>query len=144
MPEGIATAPRPRGLGLVLRYTAFAALAAAVNLLVQVACMALYQGQQALLLAMAAGTAAGIAPKFLLDKYWIFYDRAPGRARSLWQFILYGLLSVVTTLLFWVFEIAFHWLGDGGPLRYLGAALGLGLGNWVKYHLDRRLVFGGR
>jgi putative flippase GtrA len=135
---------RPRGLSLVLRYAAFAAFASGVNLLVQVAVMALYQGPQALLLAMAAGTVAGLVPKFLLDKYWIFDDRAPGRARGLRQFILYGLLSVATTLIFWVFEVAFHWLGDGGPLRYLGAALGLGVGYWVKYHLDRRLVFGGR
>jgi len=145
MADGSAwTAARPRGLSLVARYAAFAAVASAVNLLVQMAVMAVLQGPYALTAAMAAGTVAGLVPKFLLDKYWIFDDRAPGRARGLRQFILYGLLSVVTTLLFWAFEIAFHWLGDGGPLRYLGAALGLALGYWSKYHLDRRLVFAAR
>ncbi|MBP0443890.1 GtrA family protein [Roseomonas sp. SSH11] len=141
MLDGILAA-RPRGFSLAARYVAFALLASTLNLLVQMAVMGLYHGPWALLLAMAAGTAAGLAPKFLLDKYWIFYDRAPGRLRGLRQFILYGLLSVVTTLLFWAFEITFHWLGDGGPLRYVGAALGLGLGYWAKYHLDRHMVFG--
>lgn len=142
MSETLA-ARRPGGLPLVLRYTAFALLAGATNLAVQAAAMALYQGPYALVLAMVAGTIAGLVPKFLLDKYWIFYDRAPGVARGFRQLILYGLLSVVTTLLFWVFEVVFHWLGDGGPLRYVGAALGLGLGYWLKYQMDKRWVFGG-
>lgn len=137
------SARRPGGLPLVLRYTGFALLAGATNLLVQMASMALYAGPHALVVAMVAGTIAGLLPKFLLDKYFIFYDRAPGVVRGLRQLILYGLLSVVTTLLFWVFEVAFHWLGDGGPLRYLGAALGLGLGYWLKYRMDKRWVFNG-
>ncbi|MFC7539693.1 hypothetical protein ACFQU2_09835 [Siccirubricoccus deserti] len=56
------TAARPRGASLVLRYAAFAVFASGVNLLVQVAAMALYQGPYALLLAMAAGTVAGLVP----------------------------------------------------------------------------------
>ena len=142
MADGTTLAQQPRSLPLILRYTAFALFAAALNLLLQMTSMALYQGPQALLLAMCIGTIGGIVPKFLLDKYWIFYDREKRSVRGLRQFILYGLLSVATTLLFWIFELAFRWLGDSGPLRYIGA--GLGLGYWAKYHLDRQLVFDGR
>lgn len=137
------TAAPPRGLPLALRYACFAVVASAINILVQMSVMALYQGPFALSSAMVAGTLAGLVPKYVLDKHWIFYDRSVGPARDLWQFVIYTLLSIVTTLLFWAFEFAFHWLGEGGPLRYLGAALGLGLGYWAKYHLDRRLVFQG-
>ncbi len=142
MPHGSTLAARPRGHSLVARYVAFAIFASGVNLLVQVGAMALYHGPHAVLLAMTAGTISGLAPKFLLDKYWIFHDHAPGRLRGIKQFTLYSLLSIVTTLLFWATELLFHWLGGGGPLRYLGAAIGLGLGYWAKYHLDRRFVFG--
>ena len=78
----------------------------------------------------------------MLDKVWIFYDRSASPVRDLRQFVLYKLLSVVTTVLFWAFEFAFHWLGGGeATRRYLGAVLGLGY--WAKYHLGRRLVFQG-
>ena len=139
----LARAAPPSGVPLALRYACFALVASAVNIGVQIGLLGLYGGPFALTAAMAAGTLAGLVPKYVLDKIWIFHDRSAGVARNLRQFIVYTLLSVVTTLLFWAFEIAFHWLGDGGPLRYLGAALGLGLGYWAKYHLDRRLVFGG-
>lgn len=141
MSGALAKTAAPSGLPLALRYVCFAAVAGAVNIVVQTGVMALHEGPYALAGAMAAGTVAGLVPKYVLDKRWIFYDRPASPARNLLQFTVYSSLSVVTTLLFWAFEIAFHWLGDGGPLRYLGAALGLGLGYWAKYHLDRRLVF---
>lgn len=143
MSDVLARTAAPTGLPLALRYLCFAAVAGAINILVQTGVMALYEGPFALAVAMAAGTVAGLVPKYVLDKRWIFYDRSASPTRNLRQFIVYSSLSVVTTLLFWIFEIAFHWLGDGGPVRYLGAALGLGLGYWAKYHLDRRLVFTG-
>jgi len=145
VPSALArTAAPPQGLPLALRYACFAVIASAINILVQMAAMALHQGPSALTVAIVAGTLSGLVPKYVLDKVWIFYDRSASPLRNLRQFVLYTLLSVVTTVLFWAFELAFHWLGGGeATLRYLGAALGLGLGYWAKYHLDRRLVFQG-
>jgi len=56
-------------LPLALRYTCFAAFTSAINILVQGCVMALHQGPFALTGAMAAGTLAGLVPKYVLDKY---------------------------------------------------------------------------
>lgn len=128
-----------RGVSLVLRYSLFAAIATAVNLAVQAGTLALYAGPFHLMLAMALGTVAGLVPKYLLDKRWIFADAEAGHAR---KFTLYTLMAVATTLVFWLTEILFDRIGRGGPLHYVGALIGLALGYWLKYRLDRRFVFG--
>jgi putative flippase GtrA len=133
---------RPTGASLAIRYTAFATLATLVNLGVQAGVLGLYDGFLHLELAMACGTVAGLVPKYLLDKRWIFVDRSSGLDTHARKFTLYTLLSVVTTLIFWVTEFVFDRIGHGGPLHYVGAVIGLAIGYWTKYHLDRRLVFG--
>jgi positive regulator of sigma E activity len=51
-------------------------------------------------------------------------------------------MSLVTTSIFWVTEFAFDRIGHGDFLHYVGAVIGLCIGYWVKYHLDRRYTFG--
>lgn len=131
-------ANRPRGAALALRYSAFAAVATLINLGVQAAVLGIYAGPFHLMVAMAAGTVAGLVPKYMLDKIWIFADRDGGHAT---KFTLYTLMAVATTLVFWATEFLFDRLGNGGPLHYLGALIGLALGYWLKYRLDRRFVF---
>jgi putative flippase GtrA len=120
---------------LVARYSAFAAIATAVNLATQHACLTLATGLPA---AMAAGTVAGVAVKYTLDKRWIFYDATTGAAANSRKLALYSTVSVFTTLLFWATELIFMAL-FAAPL--LGAAIGLSLGYAAKYRLDRRYVF---
>jgi putative flippase GtrA len=132
---------QPEGVALVLRYAAFAAVATAVNLLVQAVILSLYAGRLHLLLALLAGTIAGLLPKYLLDKRWIFDDRSAGLDTHARKFTLYTLMSLGTTVIFWATEILFDRLGGGGRLHYLGAVIGLAIGYWAKYHLDRRITF---
>jgi len=132
---------RPRGNDLVLRYAAFAAVSTLVNLSFQVLVKFAYHGPYSTTLAMVVGTVAGLIPKYLLDKWWIFNDQATGLESEARKFTLYVLLAVFTTCIFWVTEYLFDWLGGGGPLRYVGAIVGLGLGYWMKYRLDREFVF---
>ncbi len=90
---------------------------------------------------MVTGTAIGLVVKYLLDKRWIFDDRATGLAAHGRRFSLYTAMGLVTTAIFWATETAF-WLTWGTHLaREVGAVLGLAVGYWVKYHLDRRFVF---
>jgi putative flippase GtrA len=132
----------PRGATLALRYACFAAICTAINIAVQAASMAVYDGRMALTLAMLLGTIAGLVPKYLLDKRWIFNDRSQGLQSHGRKFTLYTLMSVATTLIFWVTEFAFDRIGHGDGLHYLGAVIGLAIGYWVKYRLDRRFTFG--
>lgn len=91
---------------------------------------------------MLCGTAAGVSPKYLLDKRWIFADPSAGIVRHARKFTLYVVTAVVTTLLFWATEFAFDRVGSGTYWRYVGAVIGLAAGYWTKYHLDRRYIFG--
>ena len=50
-------------------------------------------------------------------------------------------MGVVTTAIFWGMELTFNAIDSGNRSRFLGAVLGLAIGYFVKYHLDRRFVF---
>lgn len=133
-----AAAPAPV---LVLRYALFAILSMAANLAVQAGVFHLLPAG-GLLPAMAAGTVAGFALKYGLDKVWIFADPFEGHARELRKMVLYGLFSVATTCIFWGFEAIAWFVWRTEAAKYAGAILGLCLGYGVKYLLDRRFTFG--
>lgn len=125
---------------LILRYAIFAVVAVVVNLAVQRGVLAMSFG---LLAALAAGTAAGLVVKYLLDKVWIFDDRAAGLAAHGRRFTLYTLMGVATTAIFWGVESAAWAIWRTDAAREAGAVLGLAIGYVVKYRLDRRFVFHG-
>lgn len=125
---------------LILRYAIFAVVAVVVNLTVQRGVLAMSFG---LLVALAAGTAAGLVVKYLLDKVWIFDDRAAGLAAHGRRFTLYTLMGVATTAIFWGVESAAWAIWRTDAAREAGAVLGLAIGYVVKYRLDRRFVFQG-
>ncbi len=122
-------------------YALFAALATAVNIASQWACLALYRGPLALPLAMACGTATGLALKYALDKRWIFRDPGTGLALHARKFTAYTIMGVITTAIFWATELAFDAASPNGRLRFVGAVIGLAIGYAAKYRLDRRFVF---
>ncbi|KAF0676784.1 GtrA family protein [Profundibacterium mesophilum] len=126
---------------LALRYAGFALAAAAINLGTQRAVLAQADGWAIFALALGLGTIAGLVVKYGLDRRWIFGARPLGPLAEGHRFGLYSATGGLTTALFWASETLFWviWQTDG--MRELGAALGLGGGYWLKYHLDRRFVF---
>lgn len=126
---------------LVLKYTAFAALAIVVNLLTQKIALYLYTEVYSLYLALFLGTGAGLLVKYFLDKYYIFYYQTKNFQQDFRKFILYSIMGIVTTLIFWGSELLFNNLIYTNWAKYLGGALGLVLGYFVKYQLDKRFVF---
>lgn len=129
------------GLGLVLRYGAFAAVAVAANLAVQRAILSLGTAPGYFLAALAGGTLVGLVVKYLLDKRWIFFDRETGLGHHRRKFGRYAGIGLFTTAIFWAFETLFWLIWHSTAMRELGAILGLCLGYLVKYQLDRRYVF---
>ena len=126
------------------KYILFAAIAGAVNLSVQAILDRAYQGVFSVYMSLLAGTLVGLVVKYFLDKRFIFFDPTRGVVRRGWQFLRYGLTGVLTTTIFWGMELgAFHLFRDR-PARYVGGALGLAIGYWLKYQLDKRVVFVGR
>ena len=125
---------------LAARYVAFAAASTVVNLGVQHLSLAVYRGPLAVWTSIVAGTGIGFLCKYVLDKRFIFLD-ATAAAREAGRIALYGATGVVTTLLFWTCELGL-WRAVGADWgRDLGAVIGLSIGYWAKYQLDRRFVF---
>jgi putative flippase GtrA len=119
-------------------YLLFAGVATVANLAAQELFLRL---SGSLALAILAGTAAGFATKYVLDKKWVFADRYTTHSHELRKVTLYGAFSVVTTLVFWLFEVAFWMAWHTDIAKYTGAVLGLAVGYAIKFVLDRTFVF---
>lgn len=130
-------------MDLIVRYSLFAALAIAVNLVSQEVVLQIYAGQFDITLSIFAGTGAGLITKYYLDKNYIFFFQAANLKKNSKVFFLYTLMGILTTLIFWSFEVGFQIIFQSKTMRYLGAGLGLIVGYYIKYRLDRRFVFVG-
>ncbi|MBF0308719.1 MAG: GtrA family protein [Magnetococcales bacterium] len=122
-------------------YTLFALVATGINLGTQWLTIQLYQGPFFLYLAMGTGTGSGLVAKYLLDKRFIFRFQTRSLQDDARKFLLYSAMGLITTALFWAMELLFHHFIDHPGAKYLGGAIGLGLGYLIKYHLDKRFVF---
>jgi len=128
-------------LKLVLKYSSFAVLAIAVNLAFQYISFIFYSGAAVLYIAMLVGTFFGLITKYILDKKYIFYHMPKNKKDDVQKFMLYSLMGVFTTIIFWGTEILFDTLISADYAKYLGAIIGLSIGYVVKYFLDKKFVF---
>jgi hypothetical protein len=126
---------------LALSYAAFAAIATVANIGAQDLVVQAYGGRYSILASVVIGTVVGLIVKYNLDKRYIFGFRTKSIAHDTQTFILYTLMGVVTTAIFWGFEFGFNAVFAGKEMRYAGAILGLAIGYIAKYQLDRRYVF---
>ena len=126
---------------LVVRYTVFAVIATIANLGTQRLVLMAGDGAGAFIAAVGAGTLVGLVIKYALDKRWIFYDMSTGAAAHGRKFMLYTVMGLATTAIFWGTETAFWLIWNTDLMRELGAVIGLSIGYVVKYNLDRRFVF---
>ena len=126
---------------IALVYALVSALATATNIGTQAVSMWAYSGAYAVAVSVLAGTAIGFPIKYVLEKKHVFSFKADNLGHDTRLFILYGFMSVFTTAIFWGVEFWFHHLFGTNAMRYLGGAIGLTLGSYIKYHLDKRFVF---
>jgi putative flippase GtrA len=126
---------------IAAKYALFAILATISNIGAQRLLFLLYDGRFAIYIAMVLGTSTGLIIKYILDKRYIFYYKTESIRGDLRKFILYSLMGVVTTLVFWITELVFDFFFAFDEAKYLGAVLGLSLGYTLKYFLDKRFVF---
>lgn len=122
-------------------YALVSALVTVANIGTQALSMSIYNGAYAVPLSVLAGTATGFPIKYVLEKKYVFDFKADNLGHDTRLFILYGFMGVFTTAIFWGIEFAFHHLFGTDAMRYLGGAIGLTIGSYIKYHLDKRYVF---
>ena len=128
---------------LVLKYSLFALIATIINLFTQFISLAIYSQDFSLYIAMFFGTLTGLIAKYILDKKYIFYYVVKDKKENSQKFILYSIMGVFTTLIFWGFEIGFDYIFDSEIAKYIGAIIGLSIGYITKYFLDKKFVFKG-
>ncbi len=126
---------------IALVYTLVSAFATVANIGTQALVIWLYVGSYAIEISVLLGTAVGFPIKYVLEKKYVFYFKADNLRHDTRLFILYGVMGVFTTAIFWGIEFAFHHLFGTDAMRYLGGAIGLTVGSFIKYHLDKRFVF---
>ena len=125
---------------MFVRYILFAVLATLVNLGTQEMTIRIAPVAP-LTSSIIMGTAAGFILKYVLDKKWVFDDDYGGHRQEFQKIALYGVFSVLTTLVFWGSEVAFWMIWQTDLAKYTGAVLGLAIGYAAKFILDRTYVF---
>ena len=138
--RGFAARPTLSAHVIFLRYILFAFLAGCCNLAMQDVVLRIF-AEASIAASLLAGTASGFLVKYILDKTLIFHDKYRSHSVEMRKIVISGLFSVGTTLLFWSIELSFWYMWGTSEAKYIGAAIGLALGNWLKYWLDRSWVF---
>jgi putative flippase GtrA len=126
---------------LVTLYALFAGIAILANIGLQKLFLMVYPGPFAVPLSVFFGTGGGLVVKFLLDKVWIFRYQHRDLSHGIKSFMLYTVMGLVTTAVFWGFEFGADAIFHTEAARFIGGAIGLAIGYVVKYRLDKKYVF---
>lgn len=126
---------------LALNYTIFAILATIANIGSQDISIRLYDGPYGIPLSVLVGTFVGLLVKYILDKKYIFRYQVRDIGHDTHLFMLYTIMGIITTAIFWGFEFTFEYIFNDKLLRYTGGVIGLAIGYIIKYQLDKRFVF---
>ena len=126
---------------IAIFYTLFAVVSTAINIGSQMVSIWIYKGPFSVEISILVGTVMGLPLRYFLEKRYIFNFTSKNLVHDGKLFIFYSAMGVITTLIFWGTEYAFHLIYDTDVMRYLGGAVGLSIGFYVKYQLDKRYVF---
>ncbi|SDQ95249.1 GtrA family protein [Paraburkholderia tuberum] len=126
---------------LVIFYAIFAAVSIAANIGLQKLSLITYSGAFSVPLSVVVGTGGGLVVKFLLDKLWIFRYQHRDLSHGVQSFLLYTVMGLATTAIFWGFEFGADAIYHSEPARFTGGVIGLVIGYIVKYRLDKKFVF---
>jgi len=126
---------------ITVLYMLFAASSTVINIGSQILSIWTYKGSFAVEISILVGTAAGLPLRYFLEKRYIFAFTSKNIAQDGRLFVLYSAMGVITTLIFWGTEYAFHLIYDTEVMRYVGGVIGLAIGFFVKYQLDKKYVF---
>jgi putative flippase GtrA len=128
-------------ISIAVLYSLFAVFSTAINIGAQMLSIWTYTGPYAVEVSILIGTAAGLPLRYLLEKRYIFAFTSNNIAHDGQLFVLYSFMGVFTTAIFWGVEYAFHLVFATDTMRYVGGMVGLAIGFYVKYQLDKKFVF---
>ncbi|MDA9088232.1 GtrA family protein [Amylibacter sp.] len=126
---------------IAVLYSLFAVLSTAINIGSQMLSIWIYKGPLSVEISILVGTAMGLPLRYFLEKRYIFNFTSRNLVHDGQLFVFYSVMGVITTLMFWGTEYTFHLIYDTDVMRYLGGIIGLSIGFYVKYQLDKKYVF---
>ena len=126
---------------IAVLYTLFAVFSIVINIGSQMLSIWAYRGTYSVEVSILVGTAAGLPLRYFLEKRYIFNFITHNLAHDGRLFVFYSAMGLITTLIFWGTEYAFHLIYDAEYMRYVGGVIGLTVGFYVKYQLDKKYVF---
>ena len=103
--------------------------------------MLFYRGFLDVEISILLGTLVNVPFRYIVEKIYIFNFKSLNWKHDSQIFVLYLYSSVFTTLIFWTVEYCFYIFFASDLMRYLGGILGLSIGFFIKYQLDRKYVF---
>jgi len=122
-------------------YTLIAVFSILINISSQMASIWFYRGPFAIEISILVGTVIGLPSRYFLEKHYVFSFKSKNIVHDGKLFLTYSFMSLNTTGIFWVTEYAFHLLYSSEIMRYIGGVIGLAIGFYLKYHLDKKYVF---
>jgi cytochrome b subunit of formate dehydrogenase len=126
---------------VAIMYMVFSVLSIVANIGGQDFSLRIYGGLYCVSISVMTGTGIGLFVKYFLDKNYIFRYRVEGVSQDAKTFIMYTAMGVLPTAIFLGFEFWFEFVFRSKEMRYLGGIIGLTIGYFVKYQLDKRFVF---
>jgi putative flippase GtrA len=128
-------------LTIAVVYIILATLSTLINIGTQILSIWAYKGLYSIEISILTGTATGLPLRYVLEKRYIFFFKSESLSHDGRLFALYSFMSIFTTAIFWFTEYAFHLIFVAESMRYLGGVIGLGIGFYLKYRLDKKFVF---
>lgn len=122
-------------------YIGFALLSMIINIGSQMLSIWGYPGPYSVEISILVGTATGLPLRYFLEKKYIFKYQSKNFCHDSKLFALYSFMGVITTAIFWGTEYVFHLIYATDTMRYTGGVIGLSIGFYVKYRLDKKFVF---
>ena len=126
---------------IAVLYTLFALFSIVINIGSQMLSIWVYKGLFSVEISILVGTAMGLPLRYFLEKRYIFNFTSKNFIHDGKLFVFYSVMGVITTLIFWGTEYAFYLIYDTDLMRYFGGIIGLSIGFYVKYQLDKKYVF---
>jgi len=127
-------------MNIFLKYILFCLVAILLNLTVQRIFLELIF-EDNYIVALLFGTLTGLITKYVLDKNYIFKDFDHSLKNNSKKFTMYSVNGIFTTIIFWGMESFFYFIYSTSFARELGAIIGLSIGYFLKYRLDKKYVF---
>jgi len=126
-------------MNIIFKYLFFSIIAIIINLASQR--LIFNFNDNFFVFAIIVGTISGFVSKYLFDKYFIFNDQYSPFSDETKKLLKYSFFAVFTTLIFWFTEYLFWVIYQTHTAREIGAIIGLSIGYYLKYNLDKKYVF---